>query len=100
MVLPGATLTGEEAVTRGLAWQCLPSEDAHSAAIELAARAVARDRPLVRRTKQSLRDGVSITCASEAVGAERDAQEWAVSRPEFRQHIERIRKRLAHRSVR
>jgi len=100
MVLLGATLTGEEAVSHGLAWQCLPSEDARRAAIELAARAVARDQPLMRRTKQTLRDGVSITCSSEAVAAERDAQEWAVSRPEFRQHIERIRQRLAHRSVR
>jgi hypothetical protein len=41
-----------------------------------------------------------MTSAPEAVAAERDAQEWAVSRPEFRQHIERIRQHLAHRSVR
>jgi enoyl-CoA hydratase/carnithine racemase len=82
------------------AWQCLPPEDVHETAIELAIRAATRDRPLVRRTKQTLRGGTSITSAAEAVAAERDAQEWAVSRPEFRQHMESIRRRLAHRSAR
>jgi enoyl-CoA hydratase len=100
LVLFGATLTGEEAVSRGLAWQCLPPEDAHRTANELATRAATRDQPLVRRTKQTLRIGTSMTSAAEAVATERDAQEWAVSRSEFRQHIERIRQRLAHGSVR
>ena len=100
LVLFGATLTGEEAVSRGLAWQCLPPEDVHGTAIELATRAAIRDQPLVRRTKQTLRAAISTTSAAEAVASERDAQEWAVSRPEFRQHVESIRQHLAHRSIR
>jgi enoyl-CoA hydratase len=100
MVLFGETLTGEEAVCRGLAWQCLPSDQVHQAAMALAARAAGRDRALVRRTKETMRAGDSMTSAAEAVAVERDAQEWALSRPEFREHIIGIRQRVGDRSAR
>lgn len=100
MVLFGEALTGEEAVSRGLAWKCLPSDQVHEAAMALAARAVARDRGLVLRTKDTMRAGDSMTSAAEAVAVEREAQEWALSRPEFREHIAGIRQRVGQRSAR
>ena len=100
MVLFGETLTGEEAVCRGLAWKCLPSDRVHEAAMALAARAAGRDRALVRRTKETMRAGDSLTSAAEAVTVERDAQEWALSRPEFREHISGIRRRVGDGSAR
>lgn len=98
MVLFGEALSGEEAVSRGLAWKCLPSDQAQEAAMALAARA--GDRALVLRAKDTMRAGDSMTSAAEAVAVEREAQEWALSRPEFREHIAGIRQRVGRRSAR
>ncbi|CAN5752618.1 enoyl-CoA hydratase [soil metagenome] len=100
LALFGETMTGEEAVAYGLAWQCLPSEAVLSTARRLASRAASRDQQVLRRTKETLRNSASMSSASEAVVVEREAQEWAVSRPEFHEHIESIRQGLTSRSVR
>jgi enoyl-CoA hydratase len=100
MVLFGEALTGEEAVSRGFAWKCLPSDQVHEAAMALAARAAARDRALVLRTKATMRAGDSMKSAAEAVVVEREAQKWALSRPEFRDRIAGIRRRVGQRGTR
>jgi enoyl-CoA hydratase len=66
----------------------------------LAARAAARDRELVLRTKATMHAGDSMKNAAEAVAVEREAQKWALSRPEFREHIAGIRRRVGQRGTR
>jgi enoyl-CoA hydratase len=66
--------------------------------MELAARAAARDRALVLRTKATLCAGDSMTSAAEAVAVERKAQEWAVNRPEFQKHLAGLQQHLSRKS--
>ncbi|UGQ11442.1 enoyl-CoA hydratase-related protein [Yinghuangia sp. ASG 101] len=91
MVLCGDALDGEEAVRHGLAWRCVPEADLLPTASRLARRAADRSGPLVRRTKQSLRQGVALSDVSAAAAVELAAQEWSVGRPEFTEAVRRVR---------
>ncbi|MDX6214611.1 MAG: hypothetical protein QOG99_195 [Frankiales bacterium] len=94
LVLFGKRLSGQEAVTHGLAWECWPSEDVLDVAMQMAGTAASRDRSLLVRTKATMRAGDAMTTAGDAVAAEREAQQWAVSRPEFGRHLEAIKARV------
>jgi enoyl-CoA hydratase len=55
LVLCGDVLTGQEAVSAGLAWRCVPDASVLQAALGLARKAAGRSPELVRRAKQVLR---------------------------------------------
>jgi enoyl-CoA hydratase len=55
VVLFGARVDGEDAVRRGLAWQCVPDADLLATAIEFSSHAAVPPAPLARRTKATLR---------------------------------------------
>lgn len=77
----GQALVGDEAVRRGLAWECVTAEDALHRAAELLAHPAA-DPSLARVVKRSLRseaDGLSASLGS-AVDIERGAQMWSLAR--------------------
>jgi enoyl-CoA hydratase len=93
LVLFGESLDGEEAVTRGLAWRCVPPERLLDEAVRLAA-AAGLDRPLVARTRQTLRAGIGVTGAADALALELPAQQWSMDRPEFDRGLEALRRRL------
>jgi enoyl-CoA hydratase len=93
MVLCGDLLTGEEAERRGLAWRCVPPDELDRTALDLARRAAARSPELVRRTKQSLRESLTVPVA-EAAALELAAQEWSVARPEFAETVRRVQRDL------
>jgi len=95
LVLCGDVLTGEEAVTAGLAWRCLPTtDDAFAFARRLATRAATRDRALVARAKTTLDALAGVTTSAEAVEVELAAQQWSIEQPAFREALARLRARL------
>jgi enoyl-CoA hydratase len=94
LVLCGDALTGDEAVTAGLAWRCLPAAEAIEFAQRLAARAAGRDRSLVARTKATLDALDTVSTAAEAVELELAAQQWSIEQPAFRAALARVRARL------
>jgi enoyl-CoA hydratase len=97
LVLGGDVLTGEEAVTTGLAWRCLADEGAaRDAARRIAGRIAARPAELVARTKATLREIAGLDLGA-ATAVERRAQEWSMAQPSFRARVEAIRARLADR---
>ena len=95
LVLCGDVLTGAEAAAAGLAWRCLPSDEAESAALDLARRAAGRSRPLVLRAKETLRASGLAGSVGEAAALELAAQEWSVEQPEFTETVGRLKERLA-----
>jgi enoyl-CoA hydratase/carnithine racemase len=97
MVLFGEALTGPEAVTRGLAWTCVPDGELLEKAGMLARRAARRSPELVRRTKATLSASVPITNAREASDLEQVAQEWSMAQPAFQEGVAALRRRLAER---
>jgi enoyl-CoA hydratase len=95
LVLGGDVLTGEEAVTAGLAWRCLPTAaEALAYAQQLATRAAKRDRALVARTKTTLDALAGVTTSAEAVELELAAQQWSIEQPAFRAALAQLRERL------
>jgi enoyl-CoA hydratase len=95
LVLTGDTLTGEEAAAAGLAWRCVTSDELEAAAMALAARAAGRSRPLMARTKQTLRRTVSEPDVAVAAALELTAQEWSVEQPDYLAAVAAIKARLA-----
>jgi enoyl-CoA hydratase len=90
--LCGDSLTGPEAERAGLAWRCVPDDEAVALAVRLAARAAGRDRELVLRAKQTLQ-AAPLTHA-EAFDLELEAQQWSMGRPGFADGVRALRDRL------
>jgi enoyl-CoA hydratase len=97
LVLCGDVLTGSEAVSAGLAWRCVESDELDDVALQLARRAAGRSRPLVARTKQSLLASAAEPDVAVAAALELDAQEWSVQQPAYLEAVAAIKARLAAR---
>jgi enoyl-CoA hydratase len=92
--LCGDQLTGEEAVTAGLAWRCLRSDELLATAERYAARIASHPSELVRRTKDTLdRSGPGVD-PTVARSVERDAQEWSMTQPFFAERVAALRARI------
>jgi enoyl-CoA hydratase len=98
MVLCGDVLNGREAVTAGLAWRCVDDADLETAALGLALRAAGRSRPLVARTKATLKTSESTLDADEAMALELEAQEWSMAQPGFDQRVRTIQQSIRERT--
>ena len=94
LVLCGDTLSGEEAAAVGLAWRCVPDDELMPLALKLARRAAGRPRELLARTKASLRAGLSMNTAEQAMALELEAQEWSMDQPGFADRIRAIQASL------
>jgi enoyl-CoA hydratase len=93
--LCGDSLTGVEAERAGMAWRCVPDDEALPLAMRLATRAAGRDRELMRRAKATL--AAQPATAQEAFDLELDAQQWSMDRPGFKEHVIALRERLQRR---
>jgi enoyl-CoA hydratase len=80
----GATITGAEAVERGLAWAAVPAEEVGATARRLAA-IPAKDPELARRTARSMRTiaGPPTMSWAAALDLERASQMWSMRRKEL-----------------
>jgi len=92
--LCGDQITGEEAVSAGLAWRCVPTHELLATAERYAARVASRPPELVRRAKDSLdRSGPGVDPAA-ARALEREAQEWSMAQPFFAERVAALRARI------
>jgi enoyl-CoA hydratase len=94
MALFGASVGGEEAARRGLAWHCVDEGQLLDVAVEFASRAAHFDRPLVARTRATLQAGAAVHGPSEALALELPAQQWSMGRPEFATALGLLREQL------
>jgi len=85
MQMFGVTVSGAEAVERGLAWRAVPSEAVEPTAVDLA-RVPAGDPELARRTARSMRTvaGPPALPWPAALEAERASQMWSLRRRDLR----------------
>ena len=90
--LCGDALSGPEAERAGLAWRCVPDDEAEALALKLARRAAGRDRELMARAKQTL--NAQPATLDEAFALELEAQQWSMDRPGFADGVRAIRDRL------
>ena len=94
VVLCGEGLDGNEAARRGLAWSCVDDAELVDEATRLAARAAAAPREMVRRLTTTLRSMAGVADHAEAVDRELEEQLWSVGRPEFRERLESLKRRI------
>jgi enoyl-CoA hydratase len=94
LVLCGERVDGREAERIGLAWRCVDTDDELlPEARRLAARAAGRSRPLVQRTKATLRATVDLPDVESAQALELEAQQWSMTQPHFHETLARLRPR-------
>jgi enoyl-CoA hydratase len=82
-----------EAARIGLAHRV--ADDVVTAAVELAARAAAAPRDLVRTTKATMRLTSGMSTQTEAVEVEVRAQAESVRSPEFRDRLEALQTKIS-----
>jgi enoyl-CoA hydratase len=97
LVLFGDTLSGAEAAVHGLAWRCVPDDEARAVAMRLARRAADRSPALVQRAKQTLRETTGYAESDEAAAVELAAQQWSVEQPYFTETVSALREKLRFR---
>ena len=95
MVLCGEGLDGEAAAARGLAWRCVADDALVEEALGLAKIAASAPRELVKRLKATLRSMAGVTEHDSAVERELEPQLWSVERPEFREKLEALKRRIS-----
>jgi enoyl-CoA hydratase len=95
MVLFGASMDGDEAARRGLAWSSTEDDELIDEAVRLAARAASAPSELIRRMKDALHGAGTVTGHAAAVALEAQSQVWSIGQPEFRQRLEAMKRRIA-----
>jgi enoyl-CoA hydratase len=98
LVLCGDVLDAHDAVRSGLAWRCVADADLEDSAYRLAQRAAGRSRPLVARTKATLRASESMLDVGEATALELEAQKWSMDQPGFDDGIRAIQESIRARA--
>ncbi|MDQ1360500.1 MAG: hypothetical protein QOJ44_877 [Acidimicrobiaceae bacterium] len=98
LVLCGDVLDAHDAVRSGLAWRCVDDADLEDSAYKLAHRAAGRSRPLVARTKATLRASESMLGVGEATALELEAQKWSMDQPGFDEGIRAIQESIRARA--
>ncbi|MHA6624408.1 enoyl-CoA hydratase [Pseudonocardia sichuanensis] len=93
LTLFGEVVDAAEAERIGLVHRV--AEDVVAAAVELAARAAAAPRDLVRTTKATLRLTAGMTSQAEAVEVEVRAQAESVRSPEFAERLAELQSRIS-----
>jgi enoyl-CoA hydratase len=99
LILLADSLDADQACAAGLVYEVVAADDTEARALELTERLAARPRPLLERTKQTLRLNLWAASEDAAFDVEHDAQAWSMAQPEFVATVESIRQRLADRSA-
>lgn len=86
-ILFGEVLDGEAAERAGLVWRCVDDGALLGAARELAGRAAAGPREVVRAIKTSLREARGVGTHAEAVERELVPQVWSIGQPAFAERL-------------
>jgi enoyl-CoA hydratase len=94
MVLFGEVVSAERAAELGLVWRTVADDELVDVACEMAARAAAAPRELIRRTKQTLRDVAALDDHTAAVDRELEVQIWSMGTPEFAERLAAMRAKV------
>ena len=84
MVIFGEVLSADDAHRTGLVWDVVDDDDLLARAHELAARAAARPKELVARTKATILSLDEVTDSTAAVDRELHPQLWSMGEPAFK----------------
>jgi enoyl-CoA hydratase len=95
MLLFGEVLDADAAVRLGLAWSAVEDGAVVDEARRLAGRVVSAPPELVRRLKATLRAADGVADHDTAVARELEDQLWSAGRPEFRERLEALRRRVS-----
>lgn len=98
MVLFGEVVRGEDAVRRGLAWDCVADDELLARCHELAAGAAGSPPELVQRIKASAAAVADLDDHDEAMQVELTAQLWSMTDPVFRQRLADLHTQISDRS--
>ncbi|MCP4663540.1 MAG: enoyl-CoA hydratase [bacterium] len=94
MVLFGEVLDGEAAARHGLVWRAVDDAELPAAARELAARAAAVPRELMREARSTLSDMAAISSHPLAVERELGPQAWSLEQPFFAARLKALREKI------
>ena len=97
-VLFGEVLDGAEAERIGLAHRCVDDDALLAEAQAMAARLANVPRDLIIRTKQTLRDIVSLGTQDAAVSYELGPQSWSARQPAFAAQLAALKARISTKS--
>ncbi len=97
-VLFGEVLDGAEAERVGLAHRCVDDDALLPEAQAMAARLANVPRDLIIRTKQTLRDIVSLGTQDAAVSYELGPQSWSARQPAFAAQLAALKARISTKS--
>tara|TARA_B100000686_G_C16589667_1_gene862637 strand:+ start:45 stop:806 length:762 start_codon:yes stop_codon:yes gene_type:complete len=95
MVLFNQILNGEQAVQRGLAWECVDDSQLLETAINYASLAATYPRNLVSITKETIHATAAITESVEAVELEVSPQKWSMNQPAFLEMVQDLKGKIS-----
>ncbi|MFM1603889.1 MAG: enoyl-CoA hydratase-related protein [Porticoccaceae bacterium] len=81
MLLFSQSITGQEAVDKGLAWKCVKQDELVEAAFDFTANIRDLPKELLLRTKQTLRQAGGTNEHNEIVNLETAQQVWSINQP-------------------
>ncbi len=94
-VIFGEVLDGPEAARVGLAYRCVDDDRLLAEAQAMGARLADVPRDLVLRTKETLRDIVSLETQTAAVNYELGPQSWSTRQPAFQKQLAKLKARIS-----
>ena len=98
MLLFSQSLSGREAVDKGLAWKCVADEELVAEAFAFTANIRDLPKELLLRTKQTLRTAGGTNSHKEMLEIETAAQVWSINQPYARDSIAAMIKKISGKS--
>ena len=95
MVVFGETLSADDALRTGLAWEVVDDEALLDRAHQLAARAAAQPKELVARTKATILSLDEIDDSRAAVDHELHPQLWSLGQPAFKELVHSLQSKIS-----
>ena len=95
MLLFSQTLTGQQAVEKGLAWQCVPNDKLIETAFALTDTIKHLPRELLVKTKQSLRQASFEPSHATMVDVETEKQKWSLEQPFAQEAIAELKAKIS-----
>ena len=81
MLLFSQSITGQEAVDKGLAWKCVKQDELVKAAFDFTANICDLPKELLLRTKQTLRQAGGTNEHNDIINLETAQQIWSINQP-------------------
>jgi enoyl-CoA hydratase len=97
MLLFSQSLSGKDAVAKGLAWKCVEQEVLVNEAFEFTQNIKNLPKELLLRTKRTLRQAGSTNDHNEILNLETEHQIWSINQPYAQEAISSMRQKITSR---